>query len=331
MKKVTDFYILTLEDPSEEEEIPVLLDNPAIVKPVEMITEQYSLPNPRSLDPNRVMAPFFIMFFGMMVSDAAYGIILSALTAYALYKFKPTGGAKQLFQLLCLGGLATLFWGALFGGWVGGLIPIKPIWFNPTDEPLKMLLFCLAVGVVHLYVGMGLQAYKSIKAGNIKDAIYDQGFWYLFLTGLMLLAVAPSVGKYMAIIGAIGLVLTQGRDNKNIIKRLLSGILSLYNVTSFLGDVLSYSRLLALGLATGVIGTVINEMSLMLSGNIIGIIFMIIFMVVGHTFNIAINVLGAYVHSSRLQYVEFFGKFFEGDGKPYAPFSIKTKYIEQKN
>ncbi|NLN47694.1 MAG: V-type ATP synthase subunit I [Clostridiales bacterium] len=331
IKKVTDSYILTFVDPKEDEDYPVFLDNPKLVQPAEVITEQYSLPNPRSVDPNKIMAPFYIMFFGMMVSDAVYGIILSALTYIALKKIRLEGGAKKLISLLCLGGISTFIWGALFGGWFGGLIEFRPLWFNPTDDPLKMLIFCLILGIIQLFIGMGMQAYIDIKQGRVLDALFDQGLWYVFLIGLMLLIFNPTLGKYMAIAGAVGLILTQGRSERGIVKKLFSGVLSLYNVTGFLGDVLSYSRLFALGLATGVIGTVINGMSLMLRGSFIGNIFMIVFLIFGHTFNIAINVLGAYVHSSRLQYVEFFGKFFDGDGMPYKPFKVNTKYVEQKN
>ncbi len=331
IKGITDSYILTFEDPKEDEDFPVYLDNPKLVQPAEMITEQYSLPNPRTIDPNKIMAPFYIMFFGMMVSDAVYGIILAVLTFVALKKLKLEGGAKKLVALMCLGGLSTVIWGALFGGWFGGLIQIKPLWFNPTDDPFKMLIFCLILGIAQLFIGMGMKAYIDIKNGRVLDAIFDQGLWYVFLIGLMLMAFYPIIGKYMAIAGAVGLILTQGRAKEGILNKLVSGVLSLYDVTGFLGDVLSYSRLFALGLATGVIGTVINEMSLMLKGSFIGNIFMLVFLLFGHTFNIAINVLGAYVHSSRLQYVEFFGKFFDGDGMPYKPFRVNTKYVEQKN
>jgi V/A-type H+/Na+-transporting ATPase subunit I len=147
---------------------------------------------------------------------------------------------------------------------------------------------------------------------------------------MLLLPATAVIGKYLAITGAIGMVLFAGRSKKNIIMRLLSGVLSLYGVTGFLGDVLSYLRLFALGLATGVIGAVVNSMALMVGGSVIGYIFMTLFLILGHTFNLGINTLGAYVHSSRLQYVEFFGKFYEGEGKPFIPFRMRTKYIEQK-
>ncbi len=333
MEGITDKYTLNFDDPGEEDEIPVLLDNPAVVQPLEMITEQYSLPNPRSLDPNLVMTPFFVVFFGMMITDAAYGIIMAIATAIFLKKFKPAGGMKKMMGLMFLGGISAFIWGGVFGGWFGDLIRVRPWWFNPLEEPLKMLIFCLVLGIIQLYTGFILQAYKSIKAGNVMDAVYDQVLWLMLLTGLIFMALPPLaiVGKYMAIVGAAGTVLFSARSEKNIVKRLMSGVLSLYNVTGFLGDVLSYSRLFALGLATGVIAQVFNAMGVMMGGSLIGKVFMVVFLVIGHTFNLALAVLGAYVHSSRLQYVEFFGKFFEGEGKPFEPLRIRTKYIQSEN
>ncbi|HPX68365.1 MAG TPA: V-type ATP synthase subunit I [Bacillota bacterium] len=328
---ITDKYTISFEDPSEEDEIPVLLNNPKAVKPYEMITDLYSVPNAKGIDPNIFMAPFFVVFFGIMVTDAVYGILMSALTGYVLYKYKPQGGMKNMMWIMFFGGISTFFWGGIFGGWLGDLIKVKPWWFNPLDEPLKMLIFCLILGVIHLYTGYILQAYQNIKAGNFMDAIYDQVLWLMLLTGLMFLALPPlaAVGKYMAIVGAAGTVIFSARSEKNIFKRLISGVLALYNVSGFLGDVLSYSRLFALCLATGVIAQVFNAMGLMMGGSIIGKIIMIAFLAFAHVFNTALGVLGAYVHTSRLQYVEFFGKFYEGEGKPFNPLRIRTKYIQE--
>lgn len=331
MDGITDKYTISFEDPSEEDEIPVLLNNPKPVKPYEMITDLYSVPNARGIDPNIFMAPFFVIFFGMMVTDAVYGIFMSAVTGYILYKYKPQGGMKSMMWIMFFGGISTFFWGGIFGGWLGDLLKIKPWWFNPLDEPLTMLIFCLILGVVHLYTGYFLQAYQNIKSGNFMDAIYDQVLWLMLLTGLIFLALPPlaAVGKYMAIIGAAGTVIFSARSEKNIFKRLISGILALYNVSGFLGDVLSYSRLFALCLATGVIAQVFNAMGLMMGGSIIGKIIMVVFLAFAHVFNTALGVLGAYVHTSRLQYVEFFGKFYEGEGKPFNPLRIRTKYIQE--
>jgi len=330
MDGITDKYTIQFEDPGDEDDIPVLLDNPKLVQPFEMITEMYSLPNPRGIDPNIFMTPFFILFFGIMVTDAAYGILMAAVTAFIMYKYKPSGGMKKMMGIMFFGGISTFFWGGIFGGWFGDLIKVKPWWFNPLNEPLKMLIFCLLLGVVHLYTGYLLSAYMNIKAGKIMDAIYDQVLWLMLLTGLMFMALPSlaAVGKYMAIIGAVGTVIFSARSEKNIIKRLISGVLALYNVSGFLGDVLSYSRLFALCLATGVIAQVFNAMGLMMGGSIIGKLIMVAFLMFAHAFNTALGVLGAYVHTSRLQYVEFFGKFYEGEGKAFNPLRINTKYIQ---
>ncbi|MDD3705779.1 MAG: V-type ATP synthase subunit I [Clostridiaceae bacterium] len=330
MEGITDKYILKFEEPAEEDEVPLLLKNNKVVEPFELITEMYSVPNARGIDPNIFMAPFFILFFGLMVTDAAYGILLAAITGYVLKKYKPEGGMKKIMGVLFYGGISTFVWGGIFGGWFGDLLGLQPWWFNPLDEPLKMLIFCLALGVIHLYTGYILQAYQNIRAGNVMDAIYDQVLWLMLLTGLMMLAVPSlaTIGKYMAIIGALGTVIFAARSEKNIFKRFTSGVLALYGVSGFLGDVLSYSRLFALCLATGVIAQVFNAMGLMMGGSIIGKIIMVAFLAFAHVFNTALGVLGAYVHTSRLQYVEFFGKFYEGEGNLFKPLRIKTKYIQ---
>ncbi len=330
LSKVTPYFYLSLTEPEPAEIYPTLLKNHRYAKPLEFITDQYSVPDSRGLDPNPVMAPFFMIFFGIMASDAIYGLIVAGISAYILKRIQPEGNTKKLIGVLALGGISASFWGIMFGGWFGGLIQLSPILFDPLKEPFKMIALCLTLGVIHLFVGFGLQAYMNIKKGFVVDALLDQGLWVAFLISVMSLALeglAP-FNQYAAIAFALGLVLTQGRRKKNIVLRLLTGVLSLYGITGFLGDVLSYLRLFALGLATGVIGTVINSMAMMLSGSWTGWFFMLIILVVGHTFNIGINVLGAYVHASRLQYVEFFSKFYEGDGIPYAPFRVKTQYIK---
>jgi V/A-type H+-transporting ATPase subunit I len=329
--------VVEVRKPEEEEQYPILLKNHPLVQPFEPITEMYSLPNSNELDPTPFLSPFFFVFFGLMVGDAAYGILMMIATGFILVKFKPEGFLNKIMKMLFLGGLSTFVWGALFGGWFGDLVTavsggkyeIPPLWFNPLQYPMTLLLWSFIFGAIHLYTGMALQAYKLIRQGKVWDAVFDIGFWYIFLTGLPLLAVGGTVGtigKYMAIAGAILLVLTQGRSQKNIFKKLFSGILSLYDAVSFFSDVLSYSRLLALGLATGVIASVINAIAVLFGFNVVGILILIIVISIGTVFNVLINALGAYVHGSRLQYVEFFSKFYEGGGKPYQPFKIETKY-----
>ncbi len=331
--------VIELRKPEEGEQFPILLRNNSLVQPFEPITEMYSLPNSNEPDPTPFLSPFFFVFFGLMVGDAAYGILMMIATGLVLLKFKPEGFLNKILKMLFLGGFSTFIWGALFGGWFGDLVTaisngkysIPPLWFNPLEDPMKLLIWSFIFGAIHLYTGMAIQAYKLIREGKVWDAIFDIGFWYVFLTGLALLlagGVAGTIGKYMATAGAVLLVLTQGRSQKNIIKKLFSGILSLYNAVSFMSDVLSYSRLLALGLATGVIASVINAIAVLFGFNIVGILILIITVTIGTVFNVAINALGAYVHGSRLQYVEFFSKFYEGGGKPYQPFKIETKYTK---
>lgn len=321
---------IVLTDADEDDDVPTVLQNPKIVEPFELITELYSLPGKNDIDPNIFMAPFFFVFFGMMVSDAGYGLILALVSGLAMKKIKPKGLAKKLLGLLFLGGVSTFFWGAVFGGWFGDIIKIKPLWMNPLNDPMKLLIFSFVLGIIQIYTGLFLKGYKKIRDGNAMDALLDQGLWLVFLTGFVMFAL-PGMGqlaKVVVIAGAAGLVLTQGRHQKSPISKLTSGLLSLYDVTGYLSDVLSYSRVLALGLATGVIATVINTMAKLIGVNIIGYVFMVILLIGGHIFNVAINALGAYVHSSRLQYVEFFSKFYEGGGRAFKPFKVKTSYIE---
>jgi V/A-type H+-transporting ATPase subunit I len=338
-KEISERYdcILDIRESEKGEEHPILLKNHPLVEPFEVITELYSLPSSKDIDPNLFLAPFYFVFFGLMVGDAGYGLLMALATGIFIKKFKPQGMAGKLLKLIFLGGISTFLWGVMFGGWFGDLVDavtsgtytIPPLWFNPLDDPMRLLTWSFIFGGIHIFVGMGLKGYMLIKDGKPLDALFDIGSWYIFLIGLVMLiggGLIATIGKYMALTGAAMLILTQGRNEKNIFKRLITGVLSLYNVTGFFSDVLSYSRLLALGLATGVIASVINAIGTLFGFSVGGIIILVIVFIVGTVFNILINVLGAFVHASRLQYVEFFGKFYEGGGKAFEPFKINTKF-----
>ena len=329
----------------EEEDPPVLLKNNRFVAPFEVITEMYALPSPHSIDPNPFMAPFFFVLFGMMLSDAGYGLILAAAGLWGAKHLDLGTGAKKLLTMLGYCGISTVFWGALYGSWFGDAIPKVasvflgrevqvPMLIDPLSDPMPILILAFAVGYLHILLGMGLSAYLMIRRGHLWDAVFDVGFWYLILIGLPLLlagGIAAEAGKWLAIAGAAGLVLTQGRDKKNPFLKLASGVLSLYNITGYVSDLLSYSRIMALGLATGVIGQVVNTMGTLPGRNIFGAVLFVAVFALGHLLNMAINALGSYVHTSRLQYVEFFGKFFEGGGEPFRPLSPGTKYVSVKS
>jgi V/A-type H+-transporting ATPase subunit I len=211
LEKVPEAYIM-VRPPDEGDDVPVVLDNPGLVQPFEMITDLYSPPGKNDIDPNTMVAAFFFIFFGMMISDAGYGIVLTLIGIWAIKKMKPTGMAKKLLGLITLGGISTVFWGAMFGGWFGDMIKLKPLWMNPLNDPMRLLIFSFVLGVIQIYVGLGAAAYKNIKEGKALDAVFDQGLWYVFLTGLIMFVYPPlaAIAKALSVIGAVGLVLTQG-------------------------------------------------------------------------------------------------------------------------
>jgi len=329
-----------IEEPAKGEETPVLLLNSRLNEPFEAITKLYALPDSRAIDATPFFALSYAIFFGMMLGDAAYGIIMMVMTGLILKKYKLEGMKYQMIKLFFYCGISTTFWGAMFGGWFGNLVTvvggtffnvdvsIPPIWFNPLEDPMKLLLFCFLLGGIHIFIGMGLDAWLSIKDGRPLDALFDVGLWYLLLIGvtLLMIGIVPEVAKWMAIIGAAGILLTAGRSKRGIGK-LIGGLGSLYGITGYLSDVLSYSRLLALGLASGVIASVVNTMGSFGGSGLIGVLVMTFAFVVGHSYNFAINGLGSFVHSCRLQYVEFFGKFYKSGGEAFQPFGENTKYV----
>ncbi len=353
-----------LQEPTEDDKVPVKLKNNKFSEPVESVIESYSMPGKGEMDPTAITSIFYYFLFGMMLSDAAYGLIMVIATSIVLLKFKNLEpGMKKFMKLFFYCGISTTFWGFMFGSFFGDAIDVVAqtffgysgpsltpcLWFAPIDKPMKLLVFSFLLGIIHLFAGLACSAYQSIKSGHILDAVYDVLMWYLLIGGLLLVLLSmdmftsmtgisftlshvwTQIGTVMALIGALGVILFGGRESKNPAKRLLKGLYALYGVSSWLSDILSYSRLLALGLATGVIAQVFNKMGSMLGGGVVGAIVFILVFLIGQTLNIGINALGAYVHCNRLQFVEFFGKFYNGGGEKFSPFSANTKYFKIKN
>lgn len=333
-----------VEEADEDEITPVLLRNNNLIFPVESITEMYSLPSSKEVDPTPIFSWFYVLFFGMMFSDMAYGVILAGISTFAIFKYKLEGGTYKLVKTLAYCGVSTFIWGLLYGGLFGNLltvisqnyfgksIVITPLWFDPLENPMMLLVIACGLGVVHLFVGMGIKAYMQIKKGEFIQAINDNIIWYVFIIGLILLLFGSTVisgsevvGKWMSIIGAAGILILPVFINKGAEKAL--GLWNLYGVTGYLADILSYSRILALGLSTAVIAQVVNTLGGLFGTSILSVVLFLLVGVLGHGFNFAISGLGAFVHSARLQYVEFFGKFYEGGGIPFRPFNRNTKYI----
>lgn len=353
--------MVDVEELREDEESPVILKNNPFSANMEGVVESYGLPVRGEIDPTTIMSFFYVFFFGMMLSDAAYGVIVSLVCGILVVKFpRMSPEMKKSLKLFFYCGLSTIVWGVLFGGYFGNIVDIvtgkffgttitpPALWFVPLNEPMKLLLYSLLFGVIHLFTGLAIKGYMCIRDGKIMDFFCDVVLWFMLLIGLILMLLPSelfasiaqmeiifpgwlnTLAKVLAIAGAVGIVLMSGRANKNPALRIALGAYDLYNITGWLSDVLSYSRLLALGLATGVIASVINQMGSMLPNNVIGVIFFILIFIVGHAMNLAINLLGAYVHTNRLQFVEFFGKFYEGGGRPFHPFRENTKYAEIK-
>ena len=325
--KVAQVCEMEFRDPLPEEQPPTLLKNPKLVRPFESIVQLYSTPSPRGIDPTLIMTPFFACFFGLMLSDAAYGIVLGIVTGILAYLLRGKGSIGAIASVLCVSSVATVIWGGLLGSWFG-IEGIQPwIGFTPMSDPLKMMVLCLGLGLFHIVAGLCVAMYMNFKRKKPWAALFDQGFWLILFAGLGLLMVNKTAGMIVAGGAALGIVCTAGRQKKNLFGKITGGLGALYNITSYASDILSYARLFGMGLATGVIAMVFNKVAMMIWGGF-GSVIAILILVVGHTFNLAINTLGAYVHTCRLQYIEFFGKFYEDGGTPFRPLDNQGKYID---
>ena len=349
------------QDPAPEDYpvVPVKLKNNRFTEPLTTITEMYSLPAYDGVDPNGLMMPFYVFFFGFMFADLGYGLILAGACAFINHKVHPKGGFGQLIRLMIMCGISSAVIGFFTGGFFSDFLaqftsmlglsqPVIPFLsvpdgvtgvpgplLNVMGDPMTVLVFALAVGFVQIVVGMAVKFWMLCRRGQVVDAILDIGTWWVIFAGIGLFAAGiGNVAGYpvVLIIGCL-MLLGQGRTAKGFGK-VTAIIGAVYNgVTGYFGDILSYSRLMVMMLAGSVIGQVFNILGAMPGGGMppaIGIpIFFIIF-IIGHAFNIGLNVIGTYVHTSRLQYLEFFKQFYEEGGRPWRPLNIATKYVDIK-
>ena len=369
-KRVVEPYGCHLEVDEIKGDAPVMMKNNWFAQTYEGVLGSYGFPKKGEFDPSMIMAMFYVFFFGMMLSDFGYGLLLTVGGAFILKKFKNMDeGMRKSVRMFFFGGISTMFWGIMYGSYFGDLPDviarefmgitlaegqhiIPPVWFEPIQNPMKLLIFCLLFGLIHLFVGLGIDAYSNLKKGDVKAFLWNDLMWYLLIIGLILMLLPTTImtsimssfipngitfpgpvntlAKVLAIVGALGIILFSGRRAKNPVKRIMIGLYDLYGITSWLSDLLSYSCLLALGMATGIIAQVINMIGTMFGSGILKVIILIVVFVVGSALNLFINTLGAYVHSNRLEFVEFFSKFYEGGGKPFEAFHRETKYINLK-
>lgn len=322
-------------DPTDEEipDVPVKLKNNWLTRPLNMVTEMYSLPAYSNVDPNPLMAPFFILFYGIMMADMGYGILMFLAGAFVSKKYRPKGTMGHMMGLLQLCGVSTFIWGALTGGFFGDFLTqvVKlttggdfalPALFTPLNDTLMILVGAMALGLVQIITGMAISFIRKLKAGQVLDAVFEEVTWWIVFAGIGLMALGVTnlvlyAGLALIVIGP--LVTGQGMGK-------IMGIFgSLYNhVTGYFGDILSYARLMALMLAGSVIAQVFNTLGA-IPGNIL--IFLVISLA-GNALNFALNLLGCYVHDLRLQCLEYFGKFYEDGGKPFRPLAMETKYVD---
>ncbi|WP_312611937.1 V-type ATPase 116kDa subunit family protein [Oscillibacter sp.] len=323
-------------EPSEEEypDVPVQLKNNWLTKPLNMVTDMYSLPAYGSLDPNPLMAPFFILFYGIMMADMGYGLLMLLASSIVLKKYRPKGGMEHFFGLMRLCGVSVFIMGALTGGFFGdfltqlvgiispGTVFTLPALFTPLDDTLMILIGSMCLGFVQINVGMAISFYKKLKRGQMMDALWEEVTWWIVFLGGGLAALG--VTKLVLLVGGVMVLVGSGWNAKGFGK--VGAVFgSLYNhVTGYFGDILSYSRLMALMLAGSVIAQVFNTLGA-IPGNVV--VFLIISLA-GNALNFALNLLGCYVHDLRLQCLEYFNKFYEDGGKRFRPLEIKTKYVD---
>ena len=331
------------DDPAPEEypQVPIKLKNNKLTKPLNMVTNMYVLPAYDGVDPNPLMAPFFIFFFGLMMADMGYGILMVAAALVVIYKMKPKDGMADFAGLLLLCGISTFIMGALTGGFFGDFIPqlakiinpastlALPALFTPLNDTLAILIGSLVLGLIQIITGMIISVVRKVQAGDVADAVWSEVTWWIILGGAALAILGiGSVGGYpvVLIVGLVMLVIGSTRNAKGFGK-LTALIGAVYNgATGFFSDILSYARLMALMLAGSVIAQVFNTLG-SVTGNVVGFV---IISFIGNMLNFALNLLGCYVHDLRLQCLEFFGRFYKEGGKPFRPLFIHTKYVDIK-
>jgi V/A-type H+-transporting ATPase subunit I len=328
-----------VSDPSPEDGVPTLLTNREWVRPFEFLTRIYGYPVYGGVDPTPFLSPFFFVFFGFCLGDAVYGLALVFVSILALKKLRMGWIGTRFFRLMLYCGVSTTVVGALTGSWLGDLFGIPAIVFNPMKRPVSVLNIALIFGIIQIVTGYAAAAYGNIRQKQYKAALLDQlpifvllagltGIGLIFLGTVSKEAAMPFVA--LVVVGSTVILLASGRNQPSLFGKVFFGGLGVYwAVSGYLSDILSYSRLWALGLVTGAMASTLNLIASSLGEMIpvVGAAFTVIILVAGHIFTLAVNVLGAFVHSLRLQFVEFFSKFVSSTGRPFRPLSIENKFV----
>jgi len=345
---------LAIDDPAPGDDVPVSISLPPFVRPVQLLINMFGLPAYDFFDPSPYLMFSFFLFFGICFGDVAYGAVLIALSWYIMRRTRPYENLYNFAKLLLYAGIPTVIFGFLLGSFCGDLYSAEYLGegnpllrlmtavtvLSPMDKPVVALLAALAIGMLNQFYALALRMYGALKRGDKATAVYDGLFWlvalpgFVILVGAMFAPLPPALfrtGLALFALGGLGLVLTQGRNAKNPIARLVMGVISLYGivggygVTSFIGDTMSYCRLLALGLTTSIVAMSFNMIAGLLRPiPYAGPVLFVLALLLGHLFNFSISVLGAFVHSMRLILVEFFGRFYEGGARPFTPLGFDS-------
>ncbi len=349
---------LIAERPQPGEPVPVKITLHRFFRPIRLLVDMFGVPDYFSIDPTPFLTLTFLAFFGICFSDAIYGLMLITVALLLRRKFRNQEGLRAFFTLFLYAGVSTMIFGALTGSWLGDLSDPKYLgennllwrikeffpYFDPLANPMTALVVAIGIGIANQFYGILMLIWRNLRRKDIKGALFDGVLWYFYLGGLVILvsgmfttipATLSRIAKYLLAAGALGLVLTQGRDQPTISGKITQGIISLYGImgsygaTSFIGDALSYSRLLALGLTTTIIGMAFNIIGKILSSMpYIGILLFIAVAAFGHIFNFFMSIIGSFVHPTRLILLEFFSRFYEAGGIRFQPFGFRTERVE---
>lgn len=332
-------------DPEEGDDVPVHLVNEKPAGYFESVVSMYSLPAYRTFDPTFIMMIFFFVIFGIMLADVVYGLILSLGCLFIIKKANVSKGVKDMCAMFGVCGISCIIWGVLFGSYLGDFpeqfmksmfgVDIT-VWkaMDIVSQSMTFIVMALAIGAIHMLTGMGIRFYVLCKNGQVLSAIFDEGSWFVVFAGIGIYFLNSTAGIVVACTGVAMLILTQGRHEKNIFMKLIKGVGSLYGLINYMADMISYSRIMALGLASAIIANVFNTIAVMGGPTFIGVIMFVLVILLGHGLNLAINILGTFVHTSRLQFIEFFGKFYEDGGRPFVPVSpdvTNSEIVKDKN
>ncbi|HID56929.1 TPA: V-type ATP synthase subunit I [Candidatus Poribacteria bacterium] len=322
-------------DPAPDEEPPIAIENNKLVEPFQMVTNLYGMPRYREIDPTPFFAPFFAFFFGICLTDAGYGLVVILLSILGLKLFAKGRGARQLMGILLLSGVMTIVTGLLTGGFFGMHMPSpfsKLIIVDPTtpEGQKKFLYISWGIGVVQVWIGFLIKFLLSVRDRKFNEAFRSDLPWVVMIPAAVMLLPGDlrKVGLTLFVICSVWIIALSDVESKSIVGKIGNGFFNWYGISGVFGDVLSYSRLFALGLATGIIAQVVNTIAKMISGVPgLGPVLMVGVLIGGHLFNIVINALGGFIHTARLQFVEYFTKFFEGGGESFRPFARESKYV----